>query len=555
MPNFINGSVGINDDMVAAGQRYGLQHTRAQQRWQDQEMRRLVDSDNRRNYALSQATSGTLAGSRGVFDDNADLAGLNPSDAPVARATGAGPMSLQAPGAGVGGAVDSHVGLADVAPTPTEAPIVDTRNDRSPERPIRLQRAESDFRNASQRSSYERYRNAWDEVMGGRVRSIEPLARALDQMVRTRVLTQPEANAELARVGGYLGDTVRHTRNPRRHIDANSIREVNVGEMYGVPRATATVPPVVAPVGDVGVRPDPQQYNDPNSADFVPNTEDNGGRGLVPPDAPDAPDAYEQPFSDASGDIRPTRDMRLIQTARDNALRQAEISAQHGDNAGAQVLFAQALQGEAALFQRTNEILYRNASSGNLAAMSRLLERFHGLPRGTARVQQTDERRPRFFLQRNTARPGERPNWVSITGSTPQTRDQMLGGFLNLVDAAGAAARRETDSEMIRARIGQETDIAVAGIGYQGTRLRVLADAAIAQMDDATRRIAAQGQGRFAPDPEGNGVFYTHPGPDGEPITDFYRVEEQASPDTEGDRTIDVPTSTRVTGMPGVGTN
>lgn len=519
MVDFVGRSRSMLDDMQQWGQYFGEADNRSQNRWQQAEARRRYDEQNRNNRAGAISDSAFIGANQDAFDGmDPVLAGLRPQGAPAALATGAGtgPMSLSPTGAT----------QAPVAAAAAAAPVAGLQGSNEPAFDV----------------------NQITPVILGQLS--RPQRQAWDTYLRA--VRSASANPETARpTVSAERELAARTRLQAAGLDIRNGRLVRTNPNYSMEALrfpTGTAEEAASPAVD------------PNADLAAP------AAGLNAPALSGAPfldagtptpglDPYYQGANDTSRGLQPTREMRLLQVSVQDNMRRAELAAAHGQREVAQQAFGQALQGQAAYLQQGRMVMYRAASGGSLDAMSSLLEEFHGYPPGSVRLQPTDEQRTRFNLQvQNDA-----GQWVSAS-EVPRTRDEIMGGLLNLIDAEGAAARTEANTELMRANIAAGADIQVATIGQRTAILRMIADTQIAQMNNQARAQLQSGQGELTLDAE-NGVAwfqYQTADSEGNPIRalEMIRLEDQPGPSTNGrSETVQVPTRTRVTGVAGVGTN
>ena len=267
--------------------------------------------------------------------------------------------------------------------------------------------------------------------------------------------------------------------------------------------------------------------------------------GLTPPDTTISQQG------DTSRPVAPTAEMRLINTHIQGSLRRAQVAAAHGDTATSETAYAEALQGQAAYLQQANMQLYRLAAGGSLTAMSTLLAHFQGQNPDNMQLVPTDKTRRNFNLQVRNASGA----WVNGTAA-PRSRDEILSGLLNLVDAQGAAARTEANTEMYRVAQQTGAQMYVADREQQTAIYRSLTDVQIHQMDNRAAQALANGRAHVTVDSNTGGVWVDYSGVDAHgnvvPYTDYVHLENVPTASTSGNRTTQVPVSQRVTGTAGV---
>lgn len=525
---------------------FAAQQQEAHDAWQQREQRRRYDEAARLTRAEGERQRQFYQNNAGLFTDSA-LGDMSPNvTAPVTAAQ---------PNAGL---AVGNVGAAAAAAAPVNTPIpvqarpqqVGSLNDEAlgimtPPTPW----DESRFTgmNASQRSALSTYRNMFERTVNRRVTTTQPLARSLDALVRTGLISQQEANTELARASRYAGLS---PRNPTTlNVTDEYTNSVNESVRAANPGVDFTGTEWAGPASEQS----PQQSG-PGLAAAGSNTAANlaGGPSDVAgldTSAPASDDAYYQGINDTSRPLQATREMRLARAAIENDLQRAQLYAQHGQPDMAAEAFARSLQGQANMITMERMVLYRAAANGSNQAAQRLIEEYNGYPRGTVRLRTTNERRPRFQIEIQ----GQDGSWVPGT-ETPLGREAMLSSLLNLVDAEGAAARSEANQNYLETLMDNQTRLTIAGIEAQTAQLRMFTDVQIEQMSNEAAAAIQSGRATVVNNEEtGTTDLYFPRYANGQVYWEIERVstERQRSPDTNSRREIDVPVRTRITGNVG----
>lgn len=535
MIDYVGRSRSTMDDMEQWGQYFGNVENRRQAAWQNNELRSTLDRANRYNRAGAISDRQFQQENAGLFQNTEDtLAGLHPQNVaaagPTNRVTGMGTTTADPTGTATGKDSKTTAGVAIQPIVGSNAPVYDRAH------PTIVRDVSRDL-NPEQQAAWQRYR----EVMFGRY---DP-ADAANPNVRgvPRRAVSPEVEAE---------ETAR-LRSAGLELWGSRLRRMNYtysDEALAWPTNTSAQS---APASNTSA-PSVDPRADLQAPTAAPAAAPQGGLNpsLAFPGAAAAAselDSYYNGVNDTSRPLQPTREMRMTEVNVRNALRLADLAAQHGDRETAQQQFAMAMEQQATLLGQHHNLLYRAATSGSLDAASVLLAEMTGLPPGTVRMQPTDERRPRFSMQIQDAN-GE---WVTAS-EVPVARNDMLAGLQNLVDAAGAQARTEAYQELLRTQIEAGADITVAQIRSQTDLAGYLNQREIAQLDARVRMAIEQGDAELIVNNDDGSAYVRYNSVDstGNFVPTIGRItqERQRVPNARGrGEERDVPVYTAVTGI------
>lgn len=464
----------------------------------------MLASVGQRNVPNAVPTSGAAAATTAAATGPAQLLGA-PGGDPPAAAPAAAPARTAPPGA----AATTPAATSGLTPEQIARLRASGRGslpaDVSSLRPLTLTGT-----NASQNTAISTYTNMVTRFSEGRIqqRNLAPVRNSLDTLVRTRVMTQAQADAELQRIESHTRPVARTAADadPTGLIGPEGM---NLPDRFGI-NTDGTNSEVAA-------------------ADTTADTDAAGAT---------AEDAYFQGIGDTSRPLQPTPEMQMAGAMTRRLFERAQIYARNGNAAGSDQAFAGALQGQVAYIQAARGVLFQAAAAGSRDAAARLIADTSGLDPSAVQIQATPEREPRFIVRINTAGAGEPPNWVS-NFSTPQGRDSFVNTLLNLYDRSGAAGRAEASQANYEAMLRYRATIAEVG-GRDRVSIRdSLTRAEIAQLDSDTQMALAQGQGRMLQDSETGAVWLTRPGvgADGRPtvITTLLRIQDVRTANVDGE--------------------
>jgi len=535
MIDFVGRSQSPLDGMREWNQYFSEQDARAQNAWQQQELRRRYDEANRYNREGAISDAQFQNDNAGLFDNGSTiLAGLHPQDAPAVN----GSTSTASTAAPAGTSAANSSTQRNPAEVMLGRPLR-RGGDNGAQDPIGPQET-----TATPVTSFADLTPQESQAVGAYWRAIGTFVNG-GFRYRTLSSQQMEDARNILRhvnLDVRNGGIVRTSRN----ISEDRLRSPWAATSQpsgGAPSARATIPPASAatPQESTG----PVDLGAPAQLDDTPNTASNPG-GLEPPNA-------YQMANDTSRGLRPTREMQQLDVVIRDNLRRADLAARHGDRAGAQAAFNQAMQAQASLTMQTRMVMYHAAASGSLDAMTTLLAQYNGHNPADIRLQPvngTSGQRTTYNLQiRNN-----QGQWVT-SSEQPQTRDEILSGLQNLIDAEGAANRTEANTAIMRERIQAGAQITVATINERAAIIRAMTDLQMNRLDNATRQQLQNGQGHVYLDPDNKGAWFEYSTVDAQgrtvPHMEFLQMENQRTPSTDGTRTTRVPTRTRVTGTVG----